>query len=48
MVCLSITGFALISAQIVDEYRSASKFIIEAIGLGSAKNQVVYPQIYQL
>ena len=37
MVCWSITGFAKFNAQIVEEYKSASKFIMEANGLGSAK-----------
>ena len=32
MVCLSITDFEKFKAQIVEEYRSASKFITDARG----------------
>ena len=38
MVCLSMTGFEKLSAQIVEEYKSASKLMIEAFGRGSEKN----------
>ncbi len=38
IVCLSIIGLVWFNAQIVEEYKSASNFIMEAIGLSSAKN----------